>query len=290
MTSELHTAAVIGLGLVGGSIARDLAARGVRVIAHDTDSAALDAAHAEGVLHRTLDPAFAGISAASLVVVAVPVSSIADVLARVAKHVDARALIVDVGSTKKGAIAAAERTGAGGGGVARQFVGSHPMTGDHRSGWSASRRGMFVGTTVYLCPTGATSADALANATRLWELLGALPTVIDAATHDVRVAYASHLPHAASAALALVLADAGIDASALGPGGRDMLRIAGSSPEIWSSIAAENADVLLRAMRELRNQLGRFEQALASRDESALHSLFADARAWTSAPSSAAQQ
>lgn len=273
---DQHTIAVIGLGLVGGSVARDCAARGARVLGGDTDDASLEAALASGVVHEPLDPDLAALRDATVVVVAVPVSVTPTVIDLLATRVDPGALIIDVGSTKRGAIAAAERAG-----IAPQFVGCHPMAGDSRGGWPASRTDLFAGATVYLCPTAATRRGHLELARELWQALGGRCSMLDAAEHDRLVAFTSHLPHAASAALALSLSASGIDVDALGPGGRDVLRIAGSGAEMWSAIATENADALLDALRAFRGQLARFETAVAARDETSLRALFADARGWT---------
>lgn len=276
MTIDGHKVAVLGLGLIGGSIARELAARGVHVAGYDADSSTLDDACAVRAVHQRLEASLAGLESATIVVVAVPVSAIHDALTRASTHLRHAALVMDVGSTKRTALAVAQSLG-----IAGQFVGSHPMTGDHRSGWSAARQGLFAGATVYLCPTEITRAAPLALAHELWAALGARPEIIDAGAHDARVALTSHLPHAASAAIALVLSKASVELSELGPGGRDVVRIAASSPDLWAAIAIDNADAILGALAALGSELTRFERALATRDERALHALFSAARGWT---------
>jgi prephenate dehydrogenase len=274
--SERDTVAVVGLGLIGGSIARDLAARGVRVAGFDADTAALDAAYADGIIADRLERSLAGLAGATTVILAVPVSATPEVLQAAAKHLGNATLVTDVGSTKRSALAAAISLGLG-----RSFVGSHPMAGDHRSGWSASRTGLFSGAPTYLCATPSTRAEALVRARELWMSLGARPVVIDADAHDERVAFTSHMPHALSAALALALSRAKIGGDGVGPGGRDMLRIAGSSPDMWTAILADNADEILSAVAALRVELERFEQALSQHDARSLHGLFSEAQAWT---------
>ena len=133
------SAAVIGLGLIGGSLARELAARGTRVSAYDHDASQLDAAMRDGVVSAALDASLAGLSACQLVVVALPVDAAVEILRRVAKHARGARLVTDVGSTKGSVIREAESLR-----FAERFVGSHPMAGDHRSGWAASREGLFV--------------------------------------------------------------------------------------------------------------------------------------------------
>jgi prephenate dehydrogenase len=278
MTSErgmaLRSAGVIGLGLIGGSIARDLHALGVRVLGYDRDGATLDRACAEGAVDRALDASLAGLEDADVVIVAVPVSSLPDVLRTIAASPGAR-LITDVGSTKRSAIAAAESIGVG-----ERFVGSHPMAGDHRAGWGASRKGLFAGATVYLCRTRRTGEEPVALAQDLWRALGARTQIIDAEMHDHLLAHSSHLMQSVATALALTLEKAGVSRSELGPGGRDSTRLAGGSVEMWSAIARDNADALVPAIHELETQLERLRTALAERDESAIRQLLSTARSW----------
>ena len=266
---------MIGLGLIGGSVARDLAAMGVRVLAYDRDAATIEMARVEGVVHEPLDASLAGLHDADVVIVAVPVSSLRDVLAAAPRSGRAR-LITDVGSTKRSAIETAETLGIG-----ERFVGSHPMAGDHLSGWPASRRGLFAGARVYLCRAKHTHEEALMLAHELWRVLGACPEMIDADAHDHLLAYASHLPQAASTALALALDDAGVSRARLGPGGRDTTRLAGGSVDMWTAIARDNADALLPAIAALETQLRRLSAALARGDDGELRAIFSAARTWS---------
>jgi prephenate dehydrogenase len=172
-----HRVAVVGLGLIGGSIARDLAARGVWVLGYDRDANALESAVAAGVVQEVLDGRSPG-KPAEIVVLAVPVTSAAAVMVRFASLCREARLITDVGSTKTAVQALAVREG-----LSQRFVGSHPLTGDHRSGWSASRVGRFDGARVFLCPAPGANVDAVALAHQLWLSLGARPEEIAATAH-----------------------------------------------------------------------------------------------------------
>jgi len=275
MTLDGHTVAVLGLGLIGGSMARDLAALGVRVMGYDAIDGTLDTACAAGVVRERLDASLAAMERATIVVVAVPVSATRDILTAASTHLIRASLVMDVGSTKQSVVATAQSIG-----MAEQFVGSHPMAGDHRSGWSASRRGLFEGAKVYLCPASSTSNHSLALAQELWTTLGAHPELIESDVHDRRVAFTSHLPQTASAAIALALSRANVSPGDLGKGGRDVLRIAASSPEMWTAIAMDNAESIQLAVSELQTQLTRFQAAMAARDDRTLHGLFSEARDW----------
>lgn len=266
----IESAAIIGLGLIGGSLARDLAAKGVRVFAGDRDEAAVRAAVEQGIARPLTwnEPM-------DVVVLAVPVVAARELLREPAGRMEGVRLITDVGSTKRSIVDAAEQMGIGG-----RFVGSHPLAGDHRSGWDASRTGLFDGAPVYLSPAPSTEADALELARELWTMVGAVPEVMDAAEHDRRLAWASHLPQAASTALARALAEAGIARSDLGRGGRDVTRLAGSSPEMWADILVDNADEVSTALASMVAHLSATHAAVTSGDRDRLRGLCAAGNHW----------
>jgi len=267
--------AITGLGLIGGSLARDLAARGVAVLGYDPDPDTVRAALDAGVIAGTLDPDLGGVEEAEVLIVAAPVGRAPGILAAAAHRLGKLRLVTDVGSTKLGIARAAEAAG-----LARNFVGGHPLAGDHRAGWGASRTGLFQGARVFLSPTPATTPAALDRARELWSSLGARIEEIDAATHDREIAWVSHLPQTASTALALALAGAGIGPERLGPGGRDLTRLAGSSPTIWTEIALENAAEIAPAIQELEHRLHSIRRALEDRDERAIREFFTRGREW----------
>ncbi len=273
--TPIRSAAIIGLGLVGGSLARDLSSRAVRVLAYDRDARSLRAARRRGVVDGELDSSLEGAEEAELVVLAVPVSAMPALLSRLAPRLERTRLIIDVGSTKRTVVAAAEALGIG-----ERFVGCHPLAGSHRSGWSASRTGLFAGARVFLCPTGATRTDTLALARELWGSLGAHPEIIDAELHDRRLAWESHLPQAAATALALVLEAEGVERGVLGPGGRDMTRLAGSSPEMWTAIAMNNALELSPALASLEARIRELRMLLDRQDEDGIGRVFAAGLEW----------
>jgi prephenate dehydrogenase len=273
--TAFERAAVIGLGLVGGSVARDLAADGVEVFAYDSDPSTLEAAVREGVVRQALTADLSGVRWVEMIVVAVPVDAAVDVLQLVAPYAGAARLITDVGSTKARivdeAIAAA---------LGDRFVGSHPMAGDHRSGWAASRAGLFRGACVYLCPAVPSSTSLTSLASGFWQDLGALPVVLSAARHDQTLAWTSHLPHMLSTALALALARTGLTRDDLGPGGRDVTRLAGSSPDVWTPIARDNATAIETALAAAEEEIAHIRGALLRRDEADLRRRLVAARAW----------
>lgn len=267
--------AVLGLGLIGGSLARDLSARGVRVLGYDHDPGAAAAALRDGVTACALGPSLEGVEEAEIVVLAVPVGAAPELLARLSPRLGSARLVTDVGSTKAGIVASAARLG-----LADRFVGGHPLAGDVRSGWDASREGLFGGARVFLTPSDDTPGEPLAMAGRLWRAVGASPEVLSAEEHDRRLAWTSHLPQLLSTSLALALAGAGIAKGDLGPGGRDVARLAGSSPEMWSGICLESAAPLGAALASVRERIEGVEAALREGDEAALRRFFGDGRSW----------
>lgn len=267
---EIRTAAVLGLGLIGGSLARDLAARGVHVFGWDRDWTAVNAAAEQGIA-EPLD----WDEPVDVVVLAVPVLTAHDVLAYVAKKAAGARLIMDAGSTKSSIVRAAEALGIG-----ERFVGSHPLAGDHRSGWDASRAGLFADARVFLCRTPSATSEAMWLASALWTSVGGRPEVMEAGVHDVRMAWTSHLPQAVSTALALTLAQTGMQRAMMGPGGRDVARLAGSSPGMWADILLDNAEAVGYALTMLQEQIGEISKVVAAGDRADLVRLFEQGRRW----------
>lgn len=279
--TPFRRAAIAGLGLIGGSLARDLAAAGIEVTGADLDERSLEEARREGVIVQTAGPDLAGFENADVIVLALPADAVGAALGTLAGRSLRARLITDTGGTKCATMAAADSTP-----FAARFVGSHPFAGDHLSGWAAGRAGLFRGARIFLTPSSRSSDDALSLARELWQLPGGVPEIMTAANHDERMAFASHLPQIVSSALGTVLARAGISRSDLGPGGRDVTRLAGSSPALWAPITLENAAKLREPLSALRSEIERFEQALAARDSETIRHFFARAREWSDAPSS----
>lgn len=274
MEDDFKSAAIVGLGLIGGSLARDLAERGVFVRGYDADSHHLDAALRAGFVAEALDATLSGVCDADVVIVAVPVDAATAVLRQIAPFAANAKLITDVGSTKSRIVALADELGLG-----SRFVGSHPLAGDHRSGWHASRTGLFSNARVYICPPN--GAGALVElAASFWRRLGASPVVLSAVDHDRQLAWTSHLPHMVSTALALALARTGVDRGDLGPGGRDVTRLAGGSPDVWTAIARDNAAALDAALAATEREIAGVRRALSRADATELRERFATARAW----------
>lgn len=272
-----RTVAIAGLGLMGGSLARDLSASGTRVIGHDANTEAALRARAEGAIATLADDSLAAFAEADLIVIAAPVDIAPVLLECLSKVAAPTAAITDVGSTKATIVARAMELGLG-----ERFVGSHPLVGDHRSGWDAARTGLYRGGRVFLCPTSQTNARVVAGIRSFWEELGASCIQLDASEHDRRMAWLSHMPQVTSSALAAALDSAGYPLRSLGPGGRDMTRLAGSSPELWTAICLANAEHIITAIHGLRDRLDAFESALQAEDIESLRDFFTRGHEWSS--------
>lgn len=265
---------IVGLGLMGGSLARALRAlpNGPRVIGADRDASALEAALAQGVIDEAA-PAEDLAGAADLVVLAAPVSANARLLRELHGRIRADAVTTDLSSVKRPVVDAARELG-----LAEKFVGSHPLTGDHRRGFESSRTDMFAGARVWLTPLGETPATERLEA--FWRALGCRPERIDAASHDALMAWVSHLPQITATALGATLSRSGTARSSLGPGGRDTTRLAGSPADLWADILIANADMLERPIAELERVIRAFADALRERDDATLRALFREAARW----------
>jgi prephenate dehydrogenase len=267
---------IVGLGLMGGSLARDLVARGVRVTAFDRDASLVEPLGEPGSHRLRLVDSPAGVLDAPVVVIAVPVVAALDVLAQLAPGIGASHVVMDVGSTKAAIVDLADSLGVG-----ERFVGCHPLTGDHRSGWTASRPDLFGGAPVFVCPSSHTAPDALSLATAFWTSLGGCVNTLAPADHDHRMALVSHLPHMTSVALALTLRHAGVTHDMLGPGGRDVTRLAGGSTEVWTQIVAQNRQALVTALAAFETQARELRTSVEAAETTALSDLLRNACAWT---------
>lgn len=272
--NQLRTVALAGLGLIGGSLARDLTRAGLRVLGMDMDPGTVAGARAAGAIAASFDPN-ATMEDIDVVVLAVPVQGALELLHDLAPRLADVALVTDVGSTKSSIVAAAEAAGLG-----ARFVGSHPLTGDHRSGWGATRDDLFRDASVFLCPAAGASAETIALAVDLWSTVGAGTEVMDPAEHDRRMAWTSHLPQAVATSLARVLDAAGYRPRDLGPGGRDTTRLAASSPDLWTEVALDNTPAMLEALGALEMDIAELRRALGQADAQHIRAIFEAGRAW----------
>src|SRR5207247_1301052 len=179
-------------------------------------------------------------------------------LAALAPHLRAGALVTDVGSVKRSIVAKAEALG-----LAARFAGSHPLAGTHHRGFEASRADLFVGAVVYVTPA-AGGEEAAREIAHFWETVaGAHAVMLDAERHDAQLAVTSHVPQVVASLLGVYLAREAPPGAGLGPGARDTTRLAASDAGLWTEILLLNRDVLLPALRALEEPMGEGERARA---------------------------
>jgi prephenate dehydrogenase len=261
---------LVGLGLLGGSVAKAARAQGLadEIVAVGRARARLEPALREGVVDRISTSLEEGVAGADFCLLATPVATLTALLPAVWHALPAEALLTDVGSTKTGIVHAAEALGRV---RPLAFVGSHPMAGSEQSGYAVSRPDLFHGATVILTPTERTESHAVKGVSAFWEALGGRLVILDPVTHDRATAAISHLPH--------LVADALVDAvvrmdprffEVAGRGFRDTTRIAASDARVWREIFQENRAGLAEALGAFRAALDELERLLDAGDVTAI--------------------
>src|SRR6266699_928621 len=273
-----QTLGLIGLGAIGGSIARQGKQPGIGtgiVVGGSPELAERALAAQQGALDDA--PARAadvGRVADFLILAAPPAANIAQ-LDAIAPHLKPGAVVTDVGSVKRAIVARAEQIG-----LAQRFAGSHPLAGTHRHGFEASRPDLFRGAVVYVTPCR-DGEEALREVVDFWQtVLGAEPVVLAAERHDAQLAATSHLPQVVASLLGDFLARHAPPGASYGPGAADTTRLAASEPALWTEILLMNRDELLPALRGLEESLGSVERALEAGDAAALTAWLTRAATW----------
>src|SRR5258706_13029440 len=277
MTSGMKLA-LIGVGLIGGSLAAAWRAAGTAtsVSGYDIDSSALAKARSLGIIDRIARDVADAVADAELVVLAVPVGTMAAILTDVSAAAPDAAVITDVGSTKADVIAAAHAT-LGTGSSFRRFVPGHPIAGRERPGLEHADAKVFNGKLGILTPTEQTQPEAVATIERAWSAAGARVERMDAAEHDRVFAAVSHLPHLLSFALMAAIAaapDGERKFGFAGAGFRDFTRIAASSPVMWRDIALANRGALGAELRTYRALLEQLQAAIDNGDAATVERVF----------------
>jgi prephenate dehydrogenase len=260
--AEFDTVAIVGVGLIGGSIGLALRERKLarEVVGIGRREARLGAAREHGAIDRGTTNLLEGVADAQLVVVATPVDSIVEFVSQAAAASANRSLITDAGSTKGEIVRSVEallvdrRDGP-------RFVGSHPLAGDHRTGVEFARGDLFDGRKVVVTPTEKTHRAAVLEISGFWESLGADVVTLSPDEHDRALAATSHLPHLIAAALALATPKELLPLAA--SGWRDTTRVAGGDPELWRAIFASNRQEVLDALKQFERWTGEIREMLA---------------------------
>ncbi|MDX1646704.1 MAG: prephenate dehydrogenase [Longimicrobiales bacterium] len=270
---------MLGLGLMGGSLVRGLSASGLAraVTGWSPRSVEREGAEAAGAVDLAPADWRDAIRGTDLVVLAVPLGVAVELLPAIAQSTPDTTTLSDVASLKAPLADAARASGAIG-----RWVGSHPMAGGEASGFAASTRNLYEGARVWTVSVGARPEHA-ARVERLWRGLGAEPVPVEADEHDRLMERVSHVPQLVSNALASVLEARGVEAVQLGPGGRDMTRLASSSASMWLDLIGYASDEVADALRSVSAEAERVAEMVERRDMRGLETLFERTRRWKEA-------
>ena len=255
--------AVIGLGLIGGSIGSALRRQGWYVRGFDQHQAAAYTAEERGLVDELAGGLETALQGAAMVILALPIPAIIDVLPSVDEAAEHDAIIIDTGSVKAPVLSTMSSLHG-----AHRAIGGHPIAGNERSGPGAATPDLFRRRPFVLCPSPATSEAAITQATLLVAALRARPVQMDAEQHDQVLARTSHLPQLLSSALALSLVRE--DTKLAGPALRDMTRLAASPPELWREILAANRSNVASAFRTFMDQCADLARMIEAEEDDQL--------------------
>lgn len=278
--SSVKRLAIVGVGLIGGSLARALKNAGFvdEVVGNGRNEATLQRARELGVIDRyELDPV-AAVEGADMVVVCVPMGAMRSVLGAVRPGLSANAVVTDAGSAKGSVVRDLE---AAFGETPDFFVPGHPIAGTERSGVEASFGELYRHRRVILTPLPETRPDAVARVRAMWEAAGADVVEMGVEHHDEILAATSHLPHMLAFGLVDTLSrweSAGEIFEFAAGGFRDFTRIASSDPVMWRDICIANRGALLHALQRYRDDLDGLIAMVERGDAESIEKLFRDAK------------
>lgn len=273
--------AVIGLGLIGGSLASAIRSHNLARVVVGFDQKPEDAALGVdlGVIDQAATTLEQAVRGSDLVVLAVPVRATRVVLEQIRPWLASDAVLTDVGSTKSSFVADVKAVF---GKLSPRVIPGHPIAGSEKSGIRAANPDLFANHKVILTPADDTDAAALSGLTALWEGTGATVLTMSVAYHDEVLAATSHLPHLIAFSLVDTLAgeDENMDIFRYAAGGfRDFTRIAASDPVMWHDIFLSNRDAVLRVIDHFTQDLDQLRAAIANGDGATLLRVFSRAKA-----------
>lgn len=277
----INRVAIIGLGLIGSSLARAIAERlpSVTVAGHDASADVRGEARTLGLCDAIVDDPAEAVADADLVILAVPVGRMADAATAIAPGLKAEAIISDVGSSKTSVAEALAKALPN-----HAVIPAHPVAGTENSGPAAGFASLFEGRWCIVTPDAQAPGEAVQALTGFWEALGARVDVMDAAHHDMVLAVTSHLPHliaytivGTASELEEVTESEVIKYSA--GGFRDFTRIAASDPVMWRDVFLANKDAVLATLQRFNEDLTVLQQAIRRGDGAKLEDWFTRTRA-----------
>jgi prephenate dehydrogenase len=257
---------VIGLGLIGGSIAKDLKSQlNVNVFGVDSSGEHCNMAMKLGLIHEIKEYS-EGIHLADIIVLAIPVDKIEHILPDILDKINPNTVVIDVGSTKSEICRVINHHP-----KRNRFIAAHPLAGTEFSGPSAAMKGMFQDRKNIVCEKELSDPGALEVALRLFESLGLITTFMSSEEHDKHLAYVSHLSHVSSFMLGLTVLDIEKDEKQIfnlaGTGFASTVRLAKSNPKTWSAIFDKNRIYLLEALDSYIRHLEEFRKNLVNENK-----------------------
>jgi prephenate dehydrogenase len=270
--------AIIGVGLIGGSIGLALRGRKLarQIVGIGRSQASLDKAIARGCIAEATTNLAEGVQQAELVVVCSPVELIAQHVRDAARHCPPGCLITDAGSTKAQIVDDAEAALAARFPGGLPYVGSHPLAGSEKNGATAAAADLFADRIVVVTPTSASSAAAVVEIEAFWQSLGARVVQMSPAEHDAVLAHTSHLPHLLASALAAATPEELLPLTAAG--WQDTTRIAAGEAELWRQIFLATRACTLKALADFETVLARLRSALEAADGPLLAELLTEGK------------
>ena len=255
---------IIGLGLMGGSLALALRGRVAELVAIERQPNTRQLALREGIVSAAVEELSAVFPPVDLLVLATPVRAIIDTLGHLPVLLPSGCAVLDLGSTKSEVVATMDA-------LPEPFaaIGGHPMCGKETSGLTSAAADLYCDQTFFLCRSRRTTTALEATVLALVDALGARPVFVDAATHDTAVATTSHLPALLSAALMRVASEEDLWAASAS-GFRDTSRLAGSDPRMMLDILLTNRNAVLATLAGYASELAAVRQAIEQADEAAL--------------------
>ncbi|MCD8077682.1 MAG: prephenate dehydrogenase/arogenate dehydrogenase family protein [Lachnospiraceae bacterium] len=280
----IETIGFIGLGLIGGSLAKTIRRvyPGKTLIGYNRSKASLAAALKDGTLNQAQDAIDESFAACDMIFLCAPVSVNIRCMEKLREIVKPGCILTDVGSVKTTIHEAVEELG-----LTHQFIGGHPMAGSERFGYAHAEDRLLENAYYILTPTGETPDWMLEEYRNLVTSIGSLPIVMDYREHDRVTAAISHLPHVIAYTLVNLVkrsdSPEGMMRKLAAGGFKDLTRIASSSPDMWQQICQENRTALADVLHEYRQALAEMEEAIRRDDGTWLWNEFEEARVYRDA-------
>ncbi|MBI5207437.1 MAG: prephenate dehydrogenase/arogenate dehydrogenase family protein [Candidatus Firestonebacteria bacterium] len=284
MELDFKKITIIGVGLIGGSIALALKEKNnrIEIIGVGRTLANLEKAKKQGLIdYYYSSPENDAVNESDLIIIATPVGIIPQIVSMIEPYITSEAIITDVGSSKSMILNRIDKLKSS----KIMFVGSHPMAGSEKKGIEFSRSDMFLNSTCFVTKNKHTNPFALNKIKLLWSTLGASVTEVSPEEHDEIVALTSHLPHIIATLQSIMTRDKCKNKenelkikAGIGNGFRDITRIAASDPVMWKDICISNKKYILKQINELRLELFKIETLIQMEDSEGLLQKFSDAK------------